>query len=78
MNIQSPNSTPWPRVLSREQAADYVGLGVSFFEKQVKAGIFPDSVRIGSRKLWDIRQLDRALDFLFAGGTTESEEIVLQ
>ena len=61
-------STVLPRVLSREQAADYVGLGVTFFDKQVKAGIFPDSVRIGSRKLWDIRQLDRALDSTICWG----------
>jgi predicted DNA-binding transcriptional regulator AlpA len=78
MQSPSPLSTPWPRGLSRSQAAAYVGLGVTFFDKQVKAGLFPDSVRIGSRKLWDIRQLDRALDSLFAGVATENEEIVLQ
>ena len=78
MRPSPPHSTILPRVLSREQAADYVGLGVTFFDKQVKAGLFPDSVRIGSRKLWDIRQLDRALDSLFAGAATENEEIVLQ
>jgi predicted DNA-binding transcriptional regulator AlpA len=74
----APHLTHWPRGLSRVQAAAYVGLGVTFFDKQVSAGVFPDSVKIGSRKLWDIRQLDGALDSLFAGPSIQSEEIELR
>jgi predicted DNA-binding transcriptional regulator AlpA len=67
-----------PRGLSREQAATYVGIGTTFFDKQIALGVYPEPVRVGVRKLWDRVQLDSALDRLFAGDAAGEEEIVLQ
>ncbi len=53
----------WPRLLSREQAAAYVGLSVNSFKIRVGRE-FPDPKIIGARKLWDRRQLDEAVDRL--------------
>lgn len=57
--------TPYgPRLLSREQAAAYVGLSPETFLKEVLAGTFPHPfpLRKAKRKLWDKAELDRALD----------------
>ena len=40
----------WPRLLSREQAAAYVGISVPTLESRV-GDLFPKPVRIGRRKL---------------------------
>jgi hypothetical protein len=50
-----------PRLLSREAAAEYCGVSVGLFEQNV--GVTP--IRgFGSRKLWDVKALDRWLDRL--------------
>jgi predicted DNA-binding transcriptional regulator AlpA len=64
MQSLSPMATPWPRGLTRLQAAAYVGLGVTFFDQQVQLGVMPKPVRIGSRTVWDLRELDAAFDSL--------------
>ena len=53
-----------PRLLSREQAARYLGLSPNQFEIEVAAGTWPAAVplRRTRRKLWDRVELDRALD----------------
>jgi predicted DNA-binding transcriptional regulator AlpA len=51
-----------PRGLSREQAAAYVGLSVSTFNKLVAAGVLPQALAFGRRRVWDRRTLDKALD----------------
>ena len=53
----------WPRLLSREQAAAYVGLSVNALERRIGAP-FPAPVRIGGRKLYDRDALDLAIDAL--------------
>ena len=53
------------RGLNRSQAAAYIGVSPSFFDELVKSTEMPKPARIGSRALWDIRQLDEALDELF-------------
>ena len=58
------HATPWPRGLSREQAAAYVGLGTTFFKQLVAEEKFPKPVKIGARLVWDIRELDAAFDSL--------------
>ena len=68
----------WPRGLSRVQAAAYVGIVPSFFDKQVADGMLPKPARMGKRKLWDRLKLDSALDRIFDGATPEEPEIVLQ
>lgn len=57
----------WRRGLSRVEASEYFGLGVTFFEELVAAGLLPQPVRIGRRKIWDRIELDTAFDKLKAG-----------
>lgn len=52
------------RGLSRDLASLYIGIGTTFFDQLVAKGTFPPPVRIGGRKIWDIRDLDAAIDAL--------------
>lgn len=57
--------TPYtPRLLSREQAAAYVGLSPEAFLQEVVAGTFPHPfpLKRTKRRLWDKSELDRILD----------------
>jgi hypothetical protein len=58
-----PSSLP-PRGLSREQAAEYIGVGVTKFLEMVKDGRMPQPKRIDNRVIWDTRKLDPAFDAL--------------
>jgi hypothetical protein len=51
-----------PRGLNRNEAATYVGLGVTKFDQLVRRGSMREPIRIDSRILWDIRALDIAFD----------------
>lgn len=53
-----------PRLLNREQAAGYCGVGVTKFDEMVKDGRMPKPRCIDARRLWDVRQLDAAVDDL--------------
>jgi predicted DNA-binding transcriptional regulator AlpA len=67
LNTVTPNlthATPWPRGLSREMAAAYVGIGTTFFDLKVAEGVLPKPFKLGVRSLWDIRKLDAAFDLL--------------
>ena len=64
----------WPRGLSAEQAAAYVGVSVNTFLEEVKAGRWPAPQRRGlkgGRKIWDRRQIDERYDALAQPGTAE-------
>lgn len=52
------------RGLSRKEAAEYVGVGVSLFDRMVKDGRMPKCKPMDGRKVWDRNQLDDALDAL--------------
>ena len=52
------------RGLSRTEAAMYIGISASTFDELVVAGTMPRPVKIGARKVWDIRDLDLAFDAL--------------
>jgi len=54
-----------PRGLSRDDAAAYVGIGTTLFDRLVATGKMPKCVRLDGRILWDRRQLDRTMDGLF-------------
>ena len=56
-----------PRLLSEDAAAAYLGIHPETFEQHVRPHIRP--VEIGSRRLWDVKALDRWLDE--ASGLTE-------
>jgi predicted DNA-binding transcriptional regulator AlpA len=51
-----------PRGLSREQAAAYVGVGVTLFDAMVDDGRMPRPKRLNARLVWDRLQLDRAFE----------------
>jgi hypothetical protein len=52
------------RGLSRDEAAIYIGVSAAKFDELVADGRMPAPIRIGARKIWDIRSLDMAFDAL--------------
>lgn len=61
--VSDLNGLPfWPRLLSREQAARYVGVSPAQFDREVSTGRWPTPERRGSRVTWDRRLIDRAQD----------------
>jgi predicted DNA-binding transcriptional regulator AlpA len=57
----------WPvprRGLSRIEAAVYIGIGTTKFDEMVADGRMPKPFRIDGRVLWDIYDLDFAIDKL--------------
>ena len=53
----------WPRGLSEQEAAAYVGVGVTTFRQEVDAGLWPQPERRGKkggRKVWDREEIDLA------------------
>lgn len=52
------------RLLSRERAAAYLGHGTTKFDELVASGRMPKPIRIDGRVLWDIYDLDAAIDDL--------------
>jgi predicted DNA-binding transcriptional regulator AlpA len=69
-----PHSLP-PRGLSREQAAAYVGVSPTLFDRGVKDGILPKPFRLYGRVLWCRMAIDSAVDAL---RDASSEAEVLQ
>lgn len=55
---------PFRRGLSRVEAAGYIGVSPTFFDKLVAAGDMPRPKRLGSRTIWDVRALDMAFEAL--------------
>jgi len=60
-----------PRGLSRVQAAEYIGVGVTKFDELVEDGRMPKPKRIDGRTVWDRMQLDAA--FTAIDGTEANE-----
>lgn len=60
----TPIAPPTRRGLSRVEAADYIGISPTTFDKMVIAGEMPSPKRVGTRKIWDVRALDLAFDDL--------------
>lgn len=52
------------RGLNREQAADYVGVGVTLFDRMVKDGRMPKPKAVDRRLIWDRNQLDEKFEAL--------------
>ena len=53
----------WPRLLSVEQAAAYVGVSVNAFRARI-GKMWPAAVSVGKRRLYDRAALDEAIDGL--------------
>lgn len=54
------------RGLSRVEAATYVGVSPTTFDAMVKDKLMPKPLKMGSRRVWDVRALDNAFDALAA------------
>jgi hypothetical protein len=72
----------WPRFLSREEAAGYVGVSEPIFDAEVAEGKWPAGMRRGrkgGRITWDRVAIDRAADrqsgLLGAGPDEIAEEL---
>jgi excisionase family DNA binding protein len=58
-----PPSIP-PRGLSRQQAAEYIGVSATKFDEMVKDGRMPKPKQIDGRIVWDRVLLDEAFEAL--------------
>ncbi|WP_206079040.1 helix-turn-helix transcriptional regulator [Allomesorhizobium camelthorni] len=50
------------RGFDRKEAASYVGVSPTHFDKLIRQGIMPPPNEFLGRKVWDVRALDRVLD----------------
>lgn len=73
MNAANDNCPRWPRGLSRVQAATYVGVSHSIWDKLVTAGEMPAPKRVCGRTIWDKVAVDLAFD-VWGGGNASSEK----
>lgn len=65
-----PDKLPhWPRLLSADLAARYVGISETNFLAGVDAGHWPKPIAYGRRRLWDRLALDEAVDRLSGKGS---------
>ncbi len=64
-----------PLGLSRIEAADYVGVGVSKFDELVQLGQMPKPKKIGSRTLYDRRLIEQHFDELGSDEVNPWDEI---
>jgi excisionase family DNA binding protein len=59
--MNSPDSLAYPpRGLCREEAARYIGVGTTTFDRLVAEGRMPRPVRVGKRTIWDRLKLEAA------------------
>lgn len=57
-----------PRGLKRVEAARYVGVSPSVFDRMIRDRLMPKPARIYNRTVWDRERLDRAFAALFDTG----------
>ena len=50
--------------MSREEAARYVGVGATTFDRLIAEGVMPRPKRVGKRVIWDRLRLDDAFSDL--------------
>ena len=53
-----------PRGMNRVEAARYIGVSPTKFDELVNSGAMPQPKRVGTRKIYDRSDLDRAFDLL--------------
>lgn len=64
------------RALSRTEAACYIGVGTTKFDELVSQHRMPKPFRIDGRILWDIHDLDAAVDVLKEGASVNAWDSV--
>ena len=57
-----------PRLIARDAAAAYASVSPAKFDELVRDGRMPRPRRIDTRKAWDVRELDQAIDHLPVDG----------
>ena len=60
-----PKREAWPRWLRRVDAADYVSVSASQFDKWISEGMLPSPKKINGIVLWDRLALDEAMEAIF-------------
>ena len=64
MTVRQDRIAYAPRGLSRDEAARYVGVGVTKFDEMVADGRMPRPKRVDGRVIWDRIKLDMAFSDL--------------
>jgi excisionase family DNA binding protein len=64
---------PIRRGLGEAEAALYIGLGASKFRELVEEGTMPRPRLIGTRRIWDIDDIDAAFRALPVEGETQQD-----
>jgi predicted DNA-binding transcriptional regulator AlpA len=59
------------RGLSRVEAAEYIGVSPTLFDRAVRDGKMPKPYQLYGRVLWDIRKIDAAFTALDREGTAD-------
>lgn len=62
MNAPARIIARWPEMMVQSDAAEYCGLSVAAFEREVYSGRLPMPHRFGGRDHWRKSQIDAALD----------------
>jgi hypothetical protein len=71
----------WPRLLSTDEAARYLGVSRETFEAEVKRGLWPKGIprgKLNGKMTWDRSALDRRVDLISgytAGGIQNAPEV---
>lgn len=55
---------PLKRGLDRVEAAAYIGIGTTMFDRLVRDGRMPAPIHVDGRRIWDIKAIDSAFDAL--------------
>lgn len=64
----------WPRLLSSDLAATYLGISRTNFLARVSQHVLPQPRKIGERVLWDRLLLDDFVDALFGKAPANDQE----
>lgn len=73
--VAAENKKMTPLGLSRSQAAEYIGVGLTKFDEMVRTGQMPKPKKIGSRTLYDRRLLEASFDELDSDDVNPWDEI---
>jgi hypothetical protein len=73
--VAAENKKMTPLGLSRSQAAEYIGVGLTKFDELVRTGQMPKPKKIGSRTLYDRRLLEASFDELDSDDVNPWDEI---
>ena len=73
--IIAASRLPVRRGLGEVEAATYLSLSASFFRRLVEQGVLPRPRLVGSRRIWDVDELDVAFRALPREGDAEAAAV---